>query len=301
MKTIITILLFIYGTSLFGQVNGFGKARIAKINYYYEHPDSFFPFDFTESNQYNQNPLKITQLNSNHIVIKNSFGNLLPTMELEIHIDSNLNILDVKYQSYSGVFDDTRTRSDSVDQITLYFNQNPFIDTLGLIGRYTVIIDSEESFYTRELKPRKIEQQYYHPFMGKFKVYSMNEKKLSKEQLREKMETDNGDLDTNGIYHIPEYDPQYCYDQDSLNKYLTKILKSELNENELKNIIVDFELIIDRTGNIEQILIQTKTELPKKESDAIKKEIMTNSCWIPAIHYGRTVKSTLYLSVEIKE
>lgn len=287
MKQLILFIFLVIATISNCQINSFDKARISEINYFYEYPDSYAPFDFLETNDCNENPIKVEYKNNNHIKFSLKIADCFTAINVYFSLDSNLNVLNANYSPFSDNLSDNEGIRPSVDQFILYLNKNPFEDTINLIGRFNMII-----------KDNHLGNDFYYPFNGKFKLYANSDKKLTREELRLKMEKDKGRIDENGIYDIPETDPEYCFGNDSLNDYLKRIISKRLDNNG-SGLEVQFELIIDESGKVEFVKTDPYPTIDKEIIIKINKDIY-NSCWIPAVNHGKTVKSKIYYMIKIE-
>lgn len=294
MKKCLVIISILCTINTLAQPHNNGVARIVDINYFYEYNDSYWPFDFFIKNETTSIPsLKIQLKSPNSIVIENNYSDYYTGQSIKFHLDSNLNITNTEYYSYTDVLIEGVKEIESIENVILYFNQNPFHDTNGLIGQYTALIKTETIVNDTASEMKNIESIYYHRLNGKFKVYSSDEKKMTKKWCREQMEMKIGIVDLNNIVEFPETDPIFCYGIDSVKSYL-----KQKTDEILKNSSPDqalFAVTINEFGLIENVSFESTQTIKKDALEKLESKAMNLNCWSPAINHGKSVKSTLYI------
>lgn len=287
MRRLLTVVCSLVWILSYGQETRFDKARILDINYLYEYPDFRLPCDFTQKSTCNPTPLHLEFVSDNRLNLSFVYADCYTSNDFEISLDSSLNILHVRHASFSDNLTDQEETTTTIEQFHLYFNKNPFRDTVHLIGRFSAIVRNTEP-----------EHAYAYPFDGKFKFYSQEERSLTPEELRYKMELKKGFMDKNGIYGQPEVDPEYCQGKDSLDNYLKSVIQKYLpQKNRLHTFY--FTFVINKAGRVETIEVEAKGNLVESLKGKIENELL-ESCWIPALNYGETVKSTIHPWVKLE-
>jgi hypothetical protein len=265
----------------------FNKAVVMDLNFFYEYPDFRTPFDFTQTNDCNQTPLKLDFVSDDRLVISMTYADCYISDDFEVTLDSSLNVLNATLLTFSDNLTDNENNTTEVEQLLFYLNQNPFRDTTNLVGHFSAIIRDIQN-----------ENEFHYPYDGKFKVYSKKDRLLTSEQLRRRMELAQGFIDENGVCELPEIDPRFCQGTDSLENYLTSTVKKNITSKS-PSAKFYFRFTIDKAGRVENVTVETKDNFEKSVKNRIEKKLK-NSCWIPAVNFGETVKSTVYSWIEIK-
>lgn len=157
MRLIFTLILLVSFNS-FSQKK-VNKAIITKNINNYEIDDSYFPHDCSQESYMLKKAVDIKTTN-NTLRILNERNDGYTGHELSITLNSNLDILEVKYYEWDDIEDDSETIY-KVDSIKLQLNKNPFKEK-EFIGYYTIYI--KEINKIKDHKDKVIETI----FKGKF-------------------------------------------------------------------------------------------------------------------------------------
>ena len=287
MRRTLTIILLFTWTFSFCQKMTFNEAVVMDLNFFYEYPDFRTPFDFTQNSDCNPTPLNLDFVSDNRLIISMTYADCYVSKDIEITVDSSLNVLSARISKFSDNLTDNDHKTTRIEQIILYLNKNPFQDTTNFIGHFSAIIKDTQN-----------NKEFNYPFNGKFKVYSEKDRVLTSQQLRKKMEIDHGFVDKNGICELPEFDPKFCFGKDSLENFLTAAVLNHVNP-EASSTKFYFTFVINNAGRVAGVNVKTKDGLDRIVKSKIENDL-NNSCWIPAVNYGQTVKSTIYPWIEIK-
>ena len=166
MRIILNIIILILFLNCSGistpEKQDFGKAKISAemFSQYSEFENLFVCKDSIED--FDNGYSKI-ELNNENLKILNSKNNGYESTIIEIEIDKNLKIENIKYSYYDDVEDDSKTEYEVIDA-KININKNPFEQNSKQISSFYLLKIRETNIPSEFWKFRK-ETEYY--FKGK--------------------------------------------------------------------------------------------------------------------------------------
>ncbi len=272
---------------------------IINPNRIYEDTDSYVPYDYFNSSEWEDTPVKIKK-EKNSIFIENTSNYGLSGSSVIFKISPSLKIDNVQYHKWNDIVIEGRKTEYVVEKVILELNKNPFIDTT-ITGHYKLQI---REIYRVEKKLRNIgarDTTYYYAFDGKFKVYSSEEIEKGKEWINDQNEIKLRIKDSSGVYYLLDKKPSFQLGDSALADILNQFgFKKNQVEGKF-NDYIRLTFLVNENGEVDLNSLQVYEKLVSQEEiDRLKniKELWSN--WDPGEYNGRKVKSNANLLIKTK-
>ena len=263
----------------------------------YEIDDGYLEHDHfvQEGNDMMDSALNLS-LGDSTLVITNTSNTGFHGHQIKFTIDRKLEIVDVQYSSWTDDFISGAHHEQSVQNVILSLNDNPFKNEY-VQGRYVIharddlIIDDKELLdlgYSNESS--------HHTLKGKFKFYPDSLLKFTKRQILIRHHQEIGLSDSTGLYAISPFAAKFKMGSDSLQEILKSL--TEGFDFTPSDFIVVAEIVVDNDGIVDREKIRFGDQFNTKEFRQIfldTESIFHN--WIPGIHDGMPVKSKAWLTL----
>lgn len=266
----------------------------------YENENEFFPHDFfVEEKGILEESVRL-DINSETATITNIYNDGYIGHKIEIKLNSNLEIIETKYEEWTDVYDGSESIYN-IENIILSLNNSPF-EKANCIGHYTLKI--KESFRAGKiLNAEGISDTInYRIFRGKFKLYDEIEKQNGRDWVLDQNLIHQGVKNKDDIFYLPDEFAFYSFGNEQL--------KIELDKHSVKRSqtlikgkkYLSLQMIVKENGEIDETKIQidgiTNSDFHIK--NIVKdKSIMKN--WTAAKYRNEYVKSFIQLPIIIIE
>lgn len=272
---------------------------IINPNRIYEDTDSYVPYDYFNSSEWGNRPVKIIK-EKNSIIIENTSNYGYGGSSVIFELSPSLKIDFVQFHKWDDMETEGIKTECVVEKVILELNKNPFIDTT-ITGHYKLQI---REIYGVEKKLRSIgvrDTTYYYAFDGKFKVYSSEEIEKGKEWINDQNEIKLRIKDSSGVYYRLDKKPSFQLGDSALADILNQFGFKKNQVDGTFNDYVRLTFLVNENGEVDLNSLQVYEKLVSQEEiDRLKniKELWSN--WDPGEYNGRKVKSNTTLLIKTK-
>lgn len=250
----------------------------------YELKDKFNRFDDIGSSKSNVESLNLDFLSSTELKITNRYGSGFTAHTIMFSLTKNLKLKEVSYDYWTDVMEIENLRTYKIKKADLKLNTNPFNNTQGFRGHYTLEIENyiKDSLVNSE------------SFKGKFKTFKGLDK--NSEDYKWTVKENNiwyGITNENGIFLNPDVQP----------KLKSKIKDLVITIKELPNLkIPEFKalVVIKKDGKIEKETIRFFNIYDENLKKSLANILVEKMIFYPACLNEKEVKSKIPIRIKLK-